>query len=146
MNIKLDIEEKHLQPLIDFFKTRRQEVRDQILTLSDELGSIDETLKKLQGSGTENRETNIQPIVYTSALNGYHSEWPWIQKAKYIILKAGKALTTTEIADTILTYEPDKNRAKVVGNISAIITSKNGQKYFSRDKNNSNQNVYGVKQ
>lgn len=142
MNIKLDIEEGVRQPLIDFFKLRREEVGENLRKLESELHSINATLFQLES----HQDLKPSNVLISPDLNGYQKSWPWIQKAKYIILKAGSPITTTEIADTIIKNEPELNRAKVVGNISAIVTSKSGQKYFTRSKNISNQNVFGVKQ
>jgi len=143
MNIKLDVEESYRQPLIDFFANRQKEIFAAIEKLNQELNGVNSALDKLIIGEAETDPT--KPISEAISVNGYHSAWPWIVKCKYVINRLGRPATTSEIADTIINFEPKLERTKVVGNVSAIVTSTAGQKHFTRQKNLNNQNVFSVK-
>lgn len=62
--------------------------------------------------------------VSSTAPAGWEPEWTWENKIKKLMETSTKPLSTSEMADKILTYEPWRERSKIVASISAILSTK----------------------
>lgn len=146
--LKIEIDDKYKQPLIEFLESQiqpaLQKVRDSQLAArvaQDEYDDLKKQLYKLKGKSYEQKPL----IAENTPLNGYDEGWAWHEKAAYAIAKKGKGLTTGEIADFIISQEPEKDRSKAVASLSAVLTSEKGQKKFKTDKNADNKNIFTVR-
>lgn len=63
-------------------------------------------------------------FIESEAPEWWESEWTWENKIKKLLDTAGRPLSTTDMADTIMKYEPWRERTKVVASISAVLSQK----------------------
>lgn len=148
MSIKLEIEDIHKKPLIEFYRNRLSEIRVEVAELDKEASGIIKQLAKLEGHNTEVDNFGITDggqSKKAETMNGYTKSWTWGEKIKYLLRKEGRPLTTGEIADTICQqYEPElvENRSKIVASVSSVLTGKKGTKAFKAVKNESDKTAY----
>ena len=71
----------------------------------------------------------------------------WEAKILYLIHREQRKLTTTEMADLIHEYEPWRERSKIVGSISAVLSQKSKEGgIFTKDTDIRGNFIYSIKQ
>lgn len=116
---------------------------DMRIAKQKELTELDEILASFNiGS---NEDTNVMD---TPNENGYFKSWTWFQKVEFILGKYGE-LNTGGIFDKICLNEPElkEKRAKVIGSISAILSSKSKNEAnmpFKKSENIRGEFVYSL--
>jgi hypothetical protein len=105
-----NIQEKYAAEFKEFLKEKLNKIRQEQADI--------EILLSGNQPVTLNNNTGTEPN-----LSGYKPVWTWKQKIIYILGK--KDLTTTEIVNKIIENEPnlENQRSKVVGTVSAILSS-----------------------
>jgi hypothetical protein len=147
--IKIEIRDEQRKSFIDFLKIREQEVQQEIKSLEDELHGIRVNLRTLGINGLNGSavETPRNTLNNNPVGGDYRKNWTQVQKVIFLLKKVGHPASTGELADLqIKEYEPELDRGKAVGAISATLTSKSTRKLFARSQNERNQNVYTLLQ
>jgi len=125
------------------YKIRLEEIDKAIETLRKEREEIVEIVSSVDGS-----ELGINHGVVHSFTedNGYSNNMSWFAKAKFILKKAGKPLTTSQIVDEILSYEQGIERNLATRNISSILGVKSNEgKEIDRFKIEGKDQKFGLK-
>jgi hypothetical protein len=101
--------------------------------------SLQSSKKTVSGS----KDANPLPVLIPL---GYKKSWSNIKKAEFLLNRASQPMTTTEIVNTVMRFEPElRDRPKVVRNFSSILGShsKPGG-LLSRTKNDDGEWVYAL--
>src|ERR1700742_3529742 len=103
MPIHLEIQEAHIQPLIDFYLNRLKTLRDEIQLREKEMKEVNNTIQKL-------KKRDSQPLLLKSDTENtikkaeYSDKWPWVKKISFAIDFHQKPLTTKEVVDTLTEF------------------------------------------
>lgn len=145
MAIQIEINDAHIDALIDFYIQRLRVLRDEISEREKESKEINAqilTLKKGKGLLSLNdKEVHLTPAVE------YSEKWPWVKKIRFAINQQGRALTTKEIIETLTEYEIGLmfNRKKAVASVSSMLSTKSGEgKDFLRIESESGDFAYDL--
>lgn len=137
MSIKLEINDAQYSTLVSTYNER-------IKALKNELGLLESTLNLLES--TLNQKESISSAKITPA-NGYNANWKWQRKLEYLLNELG-GMTSAQIVEKVLEYEPDKieQRSKVMASVSANLSAnaKEGGIYV-RVQNERDDFVYSIK-
>ena len=122
--LKVSIDPADLATIKDF-KKRLDSFAESIAVMQGEIVSL---LNIAQTPELEYlRPQILSPVPKTEGLpisnSGYRSGFTWKQKTRYIIERCGDPVTTTEIADTICSWEPNLDRKRVVASVSSVLSS-----------------------
>ena len=144
MPIQIEINDAHIQPLIDFYIKRLRTLKDEIMEREREMKEISQVIQKLKKreviSDTD-AEITVSSIPYSD-------KWTWVKKIEFAIEYQNKPLTTKEIVDTLTEFEPSFlfDRKRVVASISSTLSSKSGpNKEFVRVERDSGEFAYHLK-
>jgi hypothetical protein len=147
MPVQIEINEAHIDAIIDFYIQRLKALRDEITEKEREFKEINSQILKLKRSKASTPiSANSYRVTSTSAAN-YSDKWPWVKKIQFAIEQQGKALTTKEIVDTLLEYEIGLmfDRRKAVASISSVLSVKSGaDKEFLREESDSGEFAYSI--
>lgn len=126
MSTSVSIPSSHLKYLIPGYKLRLEEIERSIELLEQERKEIKRVISTVNEDDTSN-EKQISSNIGIE-INEYNENLSWFAKAKFILKKAGKPLTTSQIVDEIMSYEPNmNNRTLAVRNISSILGVKSSE-------------------
>lgn len=127
---------------IEGLKQLRKKFEDDLRSNKSFIGlnSINSLLQLLESAPSQNTTIGL-PII-----ENYDPTLSQIRKAEYFLRKANKPLTTSEIVDLILIEEPNLNKSKVMGGLSAVLgdyaTKK--KKIVKRETNKKGELVYSL--
>lgn len=143
MSIRIEINESQLSTLVSVYNNRIKELKDEIALLE---GTLNQML--VQKKAERNHSNNGSLTLFSDSSTGYSPIWKWQRKIDYILRKHGE-LTSAQVVDMVLEYEPDKKleRSKVMATVSAVLSAnatKEGGKY-DRVKNERDDYVYIIK-
>jgi hypothetical protein len=124
----------HVELFANGIRERQEQLKSQIADAEKELGDLNLLLQQLY---PPQLATEIEIV----SENGYDKDWSIRQKAQYILVKAKRAMTTAEIANTIIEYEKGADRKAVVRNLSVVFASSNK---FDKEKNQKGENIYNI--
>jgi hypothetical protein len=147
MPVQIEINESHIDALVDFYIQKIKVLREEIAIREKEAKEINSQIMKLKKgkssvsmSPSENEEQSAQMISYSD-------KWPWVRKIKFALEIQGRPLTTKEILDTLIDYEIALmfDRKKAVASISSILSTKSGEdKEFIRVEGETGDFAYTV--
>jgi hypothetical protein len=129
MENSISIPSSHIKYLIPGYRQRLSEIERSIKELENEKIEINKIIGAVDQEITPYDET-IAANTHSTAVSEYNRNASWFSKAKFILQKAGKPLTTAQIVDEIMSSEPNlNNRTLIVRNISSIlgVKSKDGK-------------------
>jgi len=130
------IPSSHFKYLLSAYRQRINTIDATVKELVAEKNELESVISKYsskEGIASGNHEIK-NTTTYTTE---YQSYWPWFTKAVFILkASSGKALTTAEIVEQMITYEPLLNRKKALGSMSATISSKIKEGKIKRIINN----------
>ena len=122
MENSISIPSSHLKYLIPGYKLRLDEIEVLINDLEQERKEINNIVSNVGDNELE--LPNLSNINSNTVNDEYDTGVSWFSKAKFILEKEKKPLTTAQIVDRIISYEPGLNRVLVVKNISSILGTK----------------------
>ena len=128
--VNIYIQSKDLLDLIEFYDLKLKAIRQRKKDLERDESEIRATIMQLRAK--QNAESSdIGSLIKYSIkpnMNEYSKRWIWAKKVDFAIREAGKPLTTNEIVDTLMIYEPsfedDKRRA--IASVSSITSVHSG--------------------
>lgn len=147
----------HIKPIeslilqrIDEIKRKEDNLEATILELQRERAQLEYSLNWLKENTVPSpivgKEQNF--TVSETAPEGYKAIWTWETKIKFIIEfhEILGDLTTSEIVNYIMEYEPDRyERAKVVASVSAVLSQKTKDGgVFKKRYNERNEYIYSI--
>ncbi|HMJ47383.1 MAG TPA: hypothetical protein VK498_08635 [Ferruginibacter sp.] len=123
-NIKIDedLVQEISQPLNNRLEKIYSEIDDhsaEIEKLTQKADGIKYLLAQLDFGGTPDNEEKFQLSQVRVLTNGYNAKWGWSQKVKYIVEKENKPITSSEVAQKILKFEPTLDKVTALKNVSA---------------------------
>jgi hypothetical protein len=145
MPIQIEINDAHVDALIDFYIQRIKVLRDEMSSREKELREINAQILKLKKSKRDIDEN--EPEHPSAIIALYSDKWPWVKKIRFAIVLKGRPLTTKEIVDTLIEYEIGLmfERKKAVASISSMLSTKSGpDKEFSKVESDSGEFAYAL--
>lgn len=146
MPIQIEINDAHIDALIDFYIMRLKTLREEIAEREKESKDINAQILRLKrgksnpASGDSKNVDLLQPVNYSE-------KWPWGKKIRFAIERKGQPLTTKEIVDTLIEFEIALmfDRKKAVASISSLLSTKSGDdKEFKRIESDSGDFAYDI--
>lgn len=146
MPLQIEINDLHIDSLIDFYIQRLKVLRDEISEREKETKEINAQILKLKRGkttgllGAGNSQISAPSIPYSE-------KWPWVRKIRFALENQGRPLTTKEIVDTLIEYEIGLmfDRKKVVASVSSMLSTKSGDgKEFARVESDSGDFAYDL--
>lgn len=124
------IEDIDLPSLLEFYERKVSEIKKKIDPLTDELNRASMNVMKLRNrlklpelsiNGIDKSGNGVEVIDME-----FDEEWSWWDKAKYALGQAKRTLTSAEIVDSVIAYQPSlkDNRGFVMANLSAVLGQK----------------------
>jgi len=116
------------------------QIREYYLTRLKQLETESLEIKNLISHLDAPTQLSIIDLPFENAGNitGYSSKWTMLKKAKFVLSKASKAMTSKEIVDFIIdNYEPEaiNFRKKFMSSMSGTLSAKSKEGLFSREQN-----------
>ena len=128
--VKVYIQSKDLEELIDFYETKLLSVKQQRKDLDLSEREIRATLMQLRSKLSDLTAPEDNSIKYSIQpnLSSYSRTWQWVQKIEFAIREGGKPLTTTEIIEMLIVVEPalEDEKRKSISSVSAIVSMQSG--------------------
>ncbi|WEK33878.1 MAG: hypothetical protein P0Y53_15420 [Candidatus Pseudobacter hemicellulosilyticus] len=146
MPIQIEINDSHVDGLIEFYLQRIKVLRTEIAEREKESKDINAQILRLKRGKTESIGNEKSPIIHSTS--NYHEKWTWIKKIRFILEPSLYPMTTKEIVDTLMTYEAGLmfDRKKAIASVSSILSTKSGEgKEFLRLENESGDFAYDIK-
>ncbi len=140
MPLQIEIKDEHLKEMIEFYVSKQRDIRMQINNLEKQAKEVSAIIQQLNQSI---RETgHIRPLPESAV---YSDKWPWVKKIKFAIGQGREPVTTREIVDLLIQYEPalEYNRKKAVASVSSTLSVKTGEE-FGRVLSESGDNAYYI--
>lgn len=129
MPIQINIPDAQIPALVEFYKQRLVEGEAKMMEgkaiMEDGLNMKDEAKEMIAAlNGKKQQAFNMPP-------REYNNNWSWSQKVDFLLAEG--PLSTSQIIDKILEYEPElaDARKRVLSNVSAYISSSDK---YERDK------------
>lgn len=151
MGIQIDISDRDIPALREFYSQKLAQAKSEVLSIEKMLLQLDSKVDKgivdIMKGDVKVEESSIESheSISREATN-YHSEWTWFRKIKFVLI--GNEFTTRQIVEDILQFEPERrsDRSRIVGTISAILSSKaKGENpTFIKRKNEKEDFVYSL--
>jgi hypothetical protein len=138
MPISIEINDIHVDALIEFYIQRIKVLRDEMACREKELKEINTQILKLKKSKRDVDDGEPEHSNVVIAL--YSDKWPWVKKIKF-------AIELKEIVDTLIEYEIGLmfERKKAVASISSMLSTKSGpDKEFSKIESDSGEFAYAI--
>jgi hypothetical protein len=173
MSIDLKISESHLPKLKEAYRGIYAEFMSRYIPIINEWNELYPILKQLgilDEMGTPKDKINSQPVAIQAVLsgklnemrdskldifrgnkvplstNGFQKNWTWAQKATYILEKAGRPMTSKEIAEVLVNeYEKDLNLPTAINSVPATLSVAAREGKFTRRLNEKGEYEYDIK-
>lgn len=156
MPITIQIEDNEAPVLIEFYNKQKQKLRAEVDQRLEQLEQINARLEQLTGV-IRSTQTSIQPEVFKTGTNSgevtikktlpeYNPDWTWRAKMNYCLITSESPLSSKEVVDRILSYEPNlvDDRKKIMLNVAAAFSSGYDKGNYDRIKQN-NEYQYFIK-
>jgi len=131
MSIQIEVQNAHIEYLIEFYLERLKSLRAEISAKEQELKDITSTIQKLKKGSNPDKFEEADAAIDVE----YSERWPWVKKVEFALKYKNKPLSTKEVVETLTEFEPEFliDRKKVVASVSSILSSKSGDdKTFKR--------------
>lgn len=116
-----NLEKEDIDILLDAHEAQKKKYEQQIEELNSAIKRLEDKISSLK---------KMPLNSYRSSSRGsYESDSTWNSKITSILQMANKPLTTTEIVQFVLDFEPDLQRKSVLSSISATLSAAAGKKY-----------------
>jgi len=127
MAVSIEINESHIDALIDFYIQRMKILRDEIAVREKESKEINAQILKLN-KGKSQPSLSFSPSEKPKHSIEYSDKWPWVRKIRFAIEQQGKPLTTKQIVETLTEHEIELmfDRKKAVASVSSMLSTKSG--------------------
>lgn len=141
MALKIEINDNHIQDLIQFYVEKQKTLKTEIAAREKEIKDISAIilqLKSPKNSITGQVEKVDEGLVYST-------KWPWAKKISFVLhVNGGKPLTTKEIVDEISIYEPEfiSDRKRAIASVSSTLSVKADE--FYKEQGESGDYEYSV--
>jgi len=124
--LSIEIKDRHIKDLIDFYIEKQRGLRLQITTLEREVKDISAIIMQLKQTSRSGSPTEI---VQLPGQDIYSVKWPWVRKITFALEQVGTPLTTKEIVDLLTDYEPAfiSERRKAIASVSSTLSVKSGE-------------------
>ena len=125
MGINIEIEQRHIQDLIDFYVEKQKAMKANIAMLESDVKAISATIMQLrQQSRTVNFLGDDAPAHAGTA--SYNAKWTWSRKITFAIKHNGKPATTREIVEILCQFEPEliADRKRAIASVSSTLSVK----------------------
>ena len=127
MPVNIQIDESHIDALIDFYIQRMKILRDEIAAKEKESKEINIQILKL-------KKGKNQPSLHSSQIDDvrnnveYSDKWPWVRKIRFAIEQQKKPLTTKQIVETLTEHDTELlfDRKKAIASVSSMLSTKSG--------------------
>lgn len=135
MEVTVNVDEKAVHPMIQFYESRYQQVKEGAMKLYDEAKQIAKVISQLKYKELEIKPKSVVSSSTVTEDKEYSKEWSLNRKIQFIIGKNNKPLTSNEIASQLLMLDKSlaKDREKTIKNVSTILSIETG-KIYSRVK------------
>lgn len=146
MPIQIEINDEHIEALIEFYIQRIKVLRNEISEREKETKEINTQILKLK-KGKNIGSSSFSTSTSTKPLANYSDKWPWVKKIRFALDLEGRPLTTKEIVDILIDYEISLmfDRKKAVASISSMLSTKSGpDKEFLRIESESGDFAYDI--
>lgn len=128
--VKVYIQSKDLEELIDFYETKLISIKQQRKELDLSEREVRATIMQLRGKLSDLTAPEDNGIKYSVQPNlaTYSRTWNWVRKIEFAIREAAKPLTTTEIIEMLIVVEPglEEEKRKSISSVSAIVSMQSG--------------------
>lgn len=145
MPVQIEINDAHIDALIDFYIQRIKVLREEVIVRERELKDINTQILRLKkGKNTSSTIFNSQGQHPSLP---YSEKWPWVKKIRFALEVQGRPLTTKEIVETLTEYEIELmfDRKKAVASVSSMLSTKSGSdKDFIRVESVSGDFAYDI--
>jgi hypothetical protein len=144
MAIKIEIQESHVQSLIDFYLSRLKMLREEIADRESEFREINMIIQKLKRNGESVKIIHTKDHIIATQ---YSDNWSWPKKVRFAMELMNKPMTTRDIAEALTDFEPSLliDRKRAIASISSILSTKSGNgKDFLKVENGSGDFAYVV--
>lgn len=135
----IEIPDSDVAPLREFYEKKENH-------LIKELEGVRSILEQLKGIHIPSNPAQLQ-IDHKMPV-GYSEKFTWFKKVQFIIKNYGGELTTSQIVEKLLEFEPaykGENRKTAVASISAILSAKSKPGgFFGKKTNVADENVYFI--
>ena len=146
MPVQIEINDVHVDALIEFYIQKLRVLRDEIATREKETKEINAQILRLK-KGKTSPQSSTNNTQLEATLVPYSDKWPWAKKIRFALERQGKPLTTKEIVETLIEYEIGLmfDRKKAVASISSMLSTKSGtDKEFIRVESDSGDFEYDI--
>lgn len=150
-DIDIKIKSKHLEDIIFFYSEKQKGCLIKISDLEKEVKEISGIIIQLKKAFKDSQDILVIDKDEHKLYDGYVDKWPWIKKIIFAIEKSRKALTTKEIVDFLIDYEPEliHDRKRAVGSVSSILSVKSAppggdKKEFTKFDSDTGEFAYAV--
>lgn len=135
MEVTVNVDEKAVHPMIQFYESRYQQVKEGAMKLYDEAKQIAKVISQLKYKELEIKPKSVVSSSTVTEDKEYSKEWSLNRKIQFIIGKNNKPLTSNEISSQLLMLDKSlaKDREKTIKNVSTILSIETG-KIYSRVK------------
>lgn len=141
IQLTLDFTTEEVERLIAFYETEKAIKKAELTLIIDSINKkIDGLKSKLNNGRYYTTAVDVAEITISSS---YNPEWTWDAKIDYFLkLYDENGLTTSEMVEKIMEYEPTKERKTVLKSISSRLSvrAKKGEIYVKQ--NSRGQNVF----
>lgn len=143
MEVTVNVGEKVVHPMIQFYESRYQQVKEAAQRLYDEAKQIANVISQLKYKELELKPKSPASSVPVNEDKEYSKDWSLNRKIQFIISKNNKPLTSGEISAQLLIIDRAlaKEREKTVKNVSTILSIETGKRY-SRVKEENKREFY----
>ena len=128
--VSIYIQSKDLTDLIDFYDQKLKAIKQKKKDLERDESEIRATIMQLKSKKVDDNSDIDSPIRFSVRANmdAYDSKWTWVKKIDFAIREAGKPITTNEIVDILIIYEPsfDDDKRKAISSVSSITSVNSG--------------------
>lgn len=142
MPLSIEINDKHIAHLIEFYVEKQKLMRNDIIKLEREIKEINAIITQLKQSSRTQFSATIQPLPGKEI---YSDKWPWIRKIKFALDQSKRPLSTKEVVDFLTDYEPDfiSGRRRAIASVSSILSVKSGEEVI-KSTSETGEFVYGL--
>ncbi len=141
----IDLSDYQKKELIEFYTKKLNEIE------KTRIETID-LLKKLKGGESSFGSSNQLKIINDeSSIDGYRKSMSWPQRARFILIKNNNLMTSRNILDQIILYDPDLKKDKEterssLASLSATLSikAKQGRTFKRWRKDEDSDYLYGL--
>ena len=141
MSQDITIPSSHVKYLVPAYRQRINAIDAMIKELAAERNELESVIAKYSSKeGNASSHNEIQAV--TIHTDGYKSNWTWFAKAEFILKASGKPMSTSEIVEQMINYEPLLDRRKALSSMSATLAVKTTSGKIKRIINNGADQTY----